>query len=597
VLIVVVGLAVFLMSWKWTDAPLPTGEGFNVVLISLDTTRADHLGCFGHPTVKTPNIDRLASLGTTFTQCASSVPITLPAHASIMTGTYPFVHGVRDNGTFQLQSENTTIAEVMSEAGYISGAVVGAHVLNREFGIDQGFALYNDIHDAREPINPRTGKMTTERSAAEIVDVAIGWLNDNATRKFFLFVHLFDPHRPYEPPEPYASRYEDPYVGEIAYVDEQIGRLLDFVTASGLDGNTLVVLTADHGEGRGDHQEMTHGNFIYDTTTGTPLILRCNGRIPAGNRITAQVRSIDVMPTILSFVGLDPPEPCQGINLMKLVLADAEDPGLTAYSETMLPMYNYGYAHMLSLRAGGWKYIHAPRPELYHVSVDPDEQRNLASAEPGRVASMRDTIEAFLEHSPQIGAANDSHVQQSQREIEALRSLGYLGSEPTDDALSIEDLASLLEPVGEDPKDHTEEIRLTTDALDLVAQQHWPEAERVLRELVDRFPESQEGFSWAYTKLGWLITRRKGDLEEAIGYLRKAIQFHPDNGEAFGSLGAALHMNGQIEEAVQAYEAALRCGHDTARVHGNLALSLNLLGRAEEAEAHRRKARQIEDKG
>lgn len=588
-----VGLITALALTTWTKLPLPTGEGFNVVLISLDTTRADHLGCFGHPTAKTPHIDRLASLGTLFTQCTSSVPITLPSHASIMTGTYPFVHGVRDNGSFRLHRDNTTLAEVLTDAGYNSAAVIAAHVLDREYGLDQGFALYNDMSHAREPIDPRSGKGNIERPGKEVVDVAIEWLEHNAAQKFFLFVHLFDAHAPYEAPEPFASDYEDPYVAEIVYVDAQVGRLLDFITASGLDDNTLLVLTTDHGEGRDEHQEIHHGNFLYDTTTRTPLIFRCADRIPAGRRITAQARSIDIMPSILSFVGLKPPDHCQGVNLMELVAAESDDPELAAYCETMLPLYNYGFSHTLSMRAGGWKYIHAPRPELYDLNADPGELRNLASAEPDRMAAMHESLQTLLENSPIVDGAEDSQVQLSQRAIEVLQSLGYVGNTPSSDDLSVGDRETLLHLLEEDPKDHTEAIRLTQEALGFIAQQDARQTERTLRDLVERFPETQEGFSWAYSHLGRIITARRGDYDEAIAYLEKAIQFRPNDGVSFEALGAAFHRNGQDEESVEAYNKALQFGPVTPRVHFNLAISLYALGRTEEADAHNRLAQQL----
>ena len=513
-----------------------------------------------------------------------------------MTSMYPFVHGVRDNGSFRLHRAHTTLAEVLTEAGYNSAAVIGAHVLDREYGLDQGFAMYNDTHNVREPINPRTGERTTERQAIEVVDFAIEWLEHNAAQKFFLFVHLFDPHAPYEAPEPFASEYEDPYVAEIVYADAQVGRLLDYITASGLDDNTLVVLTTDHGEGRDEHHERGHGTFVYDTTTRTPLIFRCVDRIPAGRRITAQARSIDIMPSVLSFVGLKPPDYCQGVNLMELVASDGEDPGLAAYCETMLPLYNYGYSHMLSIRTGGWKYIHAPRPELYDLSADPGELRNLASAEPERIAAMHETLRTLLENSPKVDGAEDSQVQLSQRAIEALQSLGYVGSTPSKDDLSVGDRETLLNLLEEDPKDHTEVIRLTQEALEFISQRDAPQTERTLRELLERFPESQEGFSWAYTHLGQIITTRRGDYDEAIAYLKEAIQFRPDDGVSFAALGSALHRNGQYEEAVEAYKKALQFGQITPRVHSNLAISLNALGRKEEADTHKRLAQQLATK-
>ena len=227
----------------------------NVLLISIDTTRADHLACYGHPSVETPNIDRLATGGTLFLHCTSAVPITLPSHSSMMTGTYPFVHGARDNGTFHLHGDNVTLAEILREAGYATGAEVATDVLNREYGLAQGFDTYRDAEslpldgEARERDVPY-------RRAEEVCDGALSWLRTHAGAPLFLFVHFFDPHDPYVPPARFASRYGDPYVGEIAYVDEQVGRLLAELDALGLAERTLVVLTSDHGEVAGNMEKI-----------------------------------------------------------------------------------------------------------------------------------------------------------------------------------------------------------------------------------------------------------------------------------------------------------------------------------------------------
>lgn len=586
-------VAVVIPLWLTREVAAPTGKGFNVILISLDTVRADHLGCYGHPTVATPNIDRLANEGVIFTQCTASVPITLPSHASILTGTYPFVHGVRDNGSFHLHDDAETIAETLSEAAYTTGGIVGSLILNREYGTHQGFDLYSDMHNARQPINPVTGKAAAERRADEVVDVAVDWLRAHGSGKFFLFVHFFDPHYPYEPPEPYATRYEDRYAGEIAFVDEQIGRLLGVVRGLGVDSRTLVVLTADHGESLGQHEEDTHGCFVYDTTLSVPLILRCPSRIPARRRVPSQARTVDIAPTILSFVGAPSPPAVQGVNLLPFLREDSEDPGLAAYGESMYPLYNYGYSHLLALRAGGWKYIHAPRPELYKVDEDPGELQNLAALEPHRLASMRERLRAVLDESPVLVGTGEAQLQMTQRAIEALQSLGYVGNTSTDAVLTNGDQMALMELTNPDPKDHTEVIRLSARSLHLMEARDLPEAEKVLRELLERFPESQVGFSWAYKNLGLTLAAQGKDYEEAIALYHKALEINPNDGQTLTNLGFALGATGRVEEAITAYRAALRLKPVMRETHINLAATLRYVGRIEEAKEHERIAAEM----
>lgn len=570
------------------SAPLE-GEGFNVLLISLDTTRADHLGCYGHPTVKTPNIDRLAREGVAFLNCTAAAPVTLPSHASIFTGTYPFVHGVRDNGSFTLDYDNVTVTDLLSEAGYTTAGFVAAAVLNRQFGISQGFDVYGDMVSVAQ-MDRSAGKRRTSRRAEEVIDQAVAWLRANATEKFFLFVHLFDPHHPYEAPEPFGTTYADPYVAEIAYTDAQIGRLLKALVETGLDRQTLVVLTADHGEGRGDHDEETHGCFVYDTTVSVPLILRCPERIPGNRRITFQTRNIDIAPTILSFVGLPTPPVVQGISLLPLIRAEADDPELPAYAESMFARYNYGFSHLLSLRTGDWKYIHAPTAELYHVRVDPMERHNLALSQPERVAFFREQLRGLLENSPVPVGPEEARVELTPRAVEALRSLGYVGGDDTGAGVTRGERTALLNLSGLDPKDHTEEIRLTGQALHLVETREFPAAEQILRELIERFPERQERFSWAHNQLARVLVAQGKHYEEAIASYRKVLEIQPNDSKTLTNLGATLADNGEIEEAVQAYWMALRVEPDLAEAHFNLALALRSLGRHDEAESHLRRA-------
>ena len=294
----------------------------NVLLITLDTTRADHLSCYTPPytkaPVESPHLDSLAARGVRFAHATAQVPLTLPSHASIMTGAYPEVHGVRDMGGFVLNKTNTTIATVTHDAGFATAAFVGSLVLSRRMGFANGFATYDDDMGGSREEGQLPG-IYPERRAAVVTDHALSWLRRNGGKRFFLWAHYYDPHAPYDPPQPFKTTYaKDLYSGEIAYTDEQVGRLLDGLEKQGLGSRTVVVAMGDHGESLGEHGEMTHGIFIYESTMHIPLIIAGPG-IPANKVVEEQVRSIDVMPTVLDFLHLSPAKEAQGVSLRLLI--------------------------------------------------------------------------------------------------------------------------------------------------------------------------------------------------------------------------------------------------------------------------------------
>jgi arylsulfatase A-like enzyme/Tfp pilus assembly protein PilF len=563
------------------DRPrLPTIAS-NILLISIDTLRADHLACYGHPAIKTPNIDRLAVEGTVFEQCVSAVPITLPSHTSMMTATYPFVHGVRDNAHFYVHPDNRTLAEALREAGYVTAAQIGAYVLNREFGLEQGFTTYDDIASTRRSTDARN-----ERKAEEVCAGAIAWLRANASQRFFLFVHFFDPHRSYSPPRRFAVQYPHPYLGEVAYVDEQIGRLMGVLAELDLADRTLVILTSDHGEGLGEHDEDTHGFFVYDTTLRVPLILRYPGRIPAGRRIGAQARLIDIPPTVLDFLGLPALPDAQGTSLLSLIAGGSGGSKLPAYSETFYARLNMGYAWYRSWRQDGWKYIHAQVPELYHVNVDPDEKRNLASAEPDRVSRMRAALRNLLATSEAVAASAGARQQLSAGDHRALEALGYISSAaPNDEPVSE---LELFEPSGPDPKHHTAENRAMARAMELFfAGDHAP-AERILRDILAQ-SDRQETFWWAHRSLADVLSAQ-GEHAEAIEFYKRALEIRPEDGETYSALGQALAAAERLDEALAAFERALRLPPVLADTHHEYGLALARQGRPHEALAQQRAA-------
>ena len=300
----------------------------NLLLITIDTLRADHLGCYGNQNIQTPTIDALAAQGMLFQQAFTPVPITLPSHASILTALYPPAHGIRDNGYFILDDSHQTLAEILKEKGYITGAIVASYVLNSRFGLAQGFDFYEDnIVPDPNGNNP----FRYERRADAVVALAEDWLSKNKGEKFFLWLHLFDPHDPYEPPEPYKSEYaQTPYDGEIAFTDACLGQLLKKMEELKIQQNTLIVLTSDHGEGLGEHGEKTHSTFIYDTTLHVPLIISIPGLKAAGRSYDFLVRTTDILPTALGLMGLAKTEEKygQGINLTPLLNKEKSNPDL-----------------------------------------------------------------------------------------------------------------------------------------------------------------------------------------------------------------------------------------------------------------------------
>ena len=591
----------------------------NVVLICLDTTRADHLGAYGHPDDPTPRIDELAEGGVLFEQCACPVPLTLPSHASLFTGTYPLVHGVRDNGGFRLADESETLAEALARAGYATAAQVAVFLLNRESGMEQGFATYRDTSDAA-PGGDGGPQVLDELTADVVAEGALRALRETAGRPFFLFVHFFDAHAPYQPPAGYAERFgrpgrdesESAYLGELAFIDEQVGRILDELAAQGLAESTLVALTADHGESFGEHQEIGHSYFVYDATTRVPLILRLPGKLPAGRRVPAQVRNIDLAPTILELCGVEPLPRAQGTSLAPTFGPDSLDPGHFAYLETLAPYLDYRYSPLRALRGAGWKYILAPRAELYDLRADPGETRDLHDTQPQVVATMRAKLEELVRSSaPLAGNATDAQVDPE--EMERLRGLGYLGG----GAGEVADLVD-LEPRGADPKDRIREMTQASTAQHKMARGDWAEAARLFAGLLGSDPENplylfqcgeallrldeREAARAAFTRLVRVAPDHAGgherlaqlapDAETALPHLEALTRLVPDRPERFVEYGRTQALLRDLEGAQRSFERALALDPDhegallfTVKLHvvrGELASAARLLADAVE---------------
>ena len=586
--------------------------GTNVLLVSVDTTRADHLGCYGHEGIKTPNIDRLAAEGVRFEWCISSAPLTLVSHSTMMTGSYQYVHGARDNGLFSLDDANVTLAEILHDAGYATEADVASVILNSQYNMDQGFEVYKDVrHDRyaaaaaaaedwqggevradakpKPKSDPRLGEQTLERNAEEISRSGIERLRrlESGDRPFFIFLHYYDPHWPREAPDEFRAQYEDAYDAEIAYFDSEFGKLLDEVDRLGLADNTMVVLVSDHGEGRGQHGESTHSAFLYDSTLHVPMIMRCRGIIPSGEVVSSQVRLVDLAPTILDFVGLADKSTgqMQGVSLCPFFARSDLALDLACYADTIVPKAMYGMSQLRSLRTLAWKYILAPVPELYEVVTDRLELFNLATTETDRAMRMRQNLWDLIESSPDPPGARAA-LREMKGDTEAqLQALGYVSS--------AEDLAALgegseldhFEPEGENPRDHIEKVELLCKGMGAQRVGMFESADLIFRRLLklspdqpvvvglyaanlaamSRFEESAEYFARAVAlqrsncdnlrKYGVVLTMLKR-FKDAEGILREAAECNPEDVVAMTDLAGVLSSMRRFDEALSVLAVA-----------------------------------------
>jgi choline-sulfatase len=589
---------------RWEAAGGRTGR-YNVILVTVDTLRADHLGCYGYPRARTPAMDRLAADGILFERAETSAPITLPAHASILTGTYPAYHGVRNNGSYRLGPRAETLAEILHAHGYSTGAIIAGYPLVTRFGLSQGFDVYDDHLPAER--DRQVG--FRERGAAEVTRLGISWLQGKAGERFFLWLHYFDPHAPYSPPAAFADRFPlSPYDGEIAYVDAELKALLDGVRKLGLSTQTLVVLTSDHGEGLGEHGEATHGVFLYESTVRVPMILALPGALPRGRSVATPVRTIDLLPTILSLVDLPQPDVVQGTSLLPLVARRPADFLLKSVSETLLPRENYGWSEMAALRIGDWKYVQAPREELYDLRNDPGEARNLAPQREGDVARMREEIHRLMAEAAPEGASIAYRQELDETAREKLRSLGYLWApgpshgapapDPKSRITSLQQLDEALAPYARrefGPAVRKFDEVLAADPGNLAALLHRGNARVASGDFVGaaadfeavlaQRPRSSEVLlNLGTAQLG------QGLLNESARTFRQVLDLDPDSDKAYAGLGQVLSRQGRQDEAVEAFQKALAFNRASREAKQGLAAVLAAGGKTEEAEATYRKA-------
>lgn len=466
-------------------------------------------------------LDGLASEGILFEDAVVPVPITLPSHSSLMTGKVPFAHGVRDNGLFALGEEQTTLAEILRNAGYRTGAAVGAFPLQAEFGVGQGFDFFDDhltaaYEDAYgERVFPKERLFFDERQAAQVNAAILPWLEENHQQPFFLWAHYFDPHHPHEPPAPYNQAYaHDLYAGEVAYADESLGTLLGHLDRFGVAERTLVIVTSDHGEGNGEHGESTHSLLVYNSTLHVPLIMKIPGG-PAGLRIAERVGTIDILPTVVDLLGLEPPAAIQGQSLRSLVEGRGARRARALYAETLSPRLTRNWGELRALFVGDEKYIHGPRPELFNLREDPREIHDLAGVEKDGVERLRAQLAAYLrEHAVQ---GLDSSVALDEESARRLQALGYL--QAAGGALG--PLEEELRDDGDPPQDHAATVTTYSAVKTLLFQDRPLQARELLRTLLRDDPENGH-----YLELLANAELRIGRVDEALEILSD-LSRHP----------------------------------------------------------------------
>jgi arylsulfatase A-like enzyme len=523
----------------------------SLLLVSFDTTRADRIGAYGYAAAETPTLDRLAREGVLFENALATAPITLPSHASLLTGVYPTAHGVRDNGAFALTDTAALVSEVLAARGWQTGAFVGSYVLDASFGLDQGFSRYDEPR-----LRAEGGAVGAARAADQVADAAIAWLAQlDPAAPFFAFVHFYDPHKPYRPPQPYAGRHaEQPYDGEIAFADAQLGRLLGALAERGLDRDLVVIATADHGEALGEHGEDTHGIFVYQASLRVPLIAGGAGlRAKRGVRVAEPVSTASVAATLLAQAGIEtealpraaPPLPLDG----------AAPGGAPIYFETYLPFHSMRWHALRGVLAGRHKLVQGREPELFDLADDPGETRDLAAAQPDEVARLGEALRAFEREHADLGWG--TRREPDADEAAQLEALGYAQGGASGDP---------LDPALPDPRERIEEHRRFERA-----DEAWNWSRRLERRSRTLEPEER-----ARAEASLRAAR-----EQALALL--AQDETGDNPMILDLVGKLALAQGDAARAAAALERAVRLQPGVASIHYNLGLALRKLGRRDDA--------------
>lgn len=598
------------VSWKANRS-----KPWNVVLVTFDTTRADHIGSYGNTRIQTPTLDGLAASGLRFANAFTAVPITTPSHSTILTGRYPISHGVRDNGLFVLGEDQVTLTEILHDNGYATAAAVGSFPLTAHFGLNQGFDFFDDHLTGKyenylgQREAPKEGLFFDERRAAQVNEAVLPWLSEHSAKPFFLWVHYFDAHQPFEPPPPYNQLYaDDLYDGEIAYADSSLGFLLDKMRKMGVLDNTLIVMTADHGEGLSEHNEVTHAVLAYNSTLHVPLIIRPPaGVVKPGTVVDERVGTVDIVPTVLDLLGIPLTDNLQGRSLRNAWQpgGTSNGPGLQ-YAENLSPRLSHGWGELRILFDANLKYIHGPRPELYDLAVDAQESHNLISERPEEGQRMHDELSTFLADHAVAGASKTEHL--NDRDRQRLEALGYLHSS----AAGGETIVESLQDGGIAPQDKVGMLNDLSSAKHLIHQGRAESALPYTKRLIEASSESPLFLDLHATALAgagrideaWVIAERlhnlgslsdplmltlctkrfqEGKQEQAINALERFLMTSPSASGAW--LLASFHRaRGEAEQSRRALEQALDVNSKFVPARIDLAISFAQSGETSAAE-------------
>lgn len=569
---------------------LPSGVErgrLNLIVVTLDTTRADRLGAYGRANAGTPNLDALAQDGVLFEHASTAAPITLPAHSSIFTGRFPPQHGVRDNGGYFLNDQEQTLAETLKARGYATGGFIAAYVLDSKWGINQGFDTYFDDFDLSKFKVFSMGNI--QRPGNEVVDHALPWIDQHRDAPFFAWIHLYDAHTPYAPPEPFKSQHPgDAYQGEIAFADAQVGRVVQFLRDRDMFDRTVILVIGDHGESLNDHGEEGHGFFVYESVVHVPMIVRAPFSSMRGRKVADAVRSVDVMPTVLDLLGVGKPAGAviDGESVTPLMSGARADMGLEAYAEAVYPLHHFGWSDLRALRQGRFKLIAAPKPELYDLQDDPAEQSNLYASRKALGDRMLGRLQEMEAHFKSSAQTKSTATEIDPDAKARLAALGYVGS-------FVATVGNDTSRAGlADPKDKVHLFNKISAARDLGREDdQLPAAMAMIEEVVREDPKVID----AWFTLGNMSARR-GNHEAAVGYFKRALALKADDEEAVINLAHAYRKLGRDEDALVGFRRFLELDPKNAQVQYEIAQILIDRGKNAEATTALRQALQVEPK-
>jgi arylsulfatase A-like enzyme/Tfp pilus assembly protein PilF len=530
------------MAWAWWPPRAPAALDGPIVVFSIDTLRADRLPAYGYQGTRTPHIDRLLHDSVLFEWAYSHSPQTLPAHTSMLSGELPFEHGVRDNIGFSVKAGQRFLQHALKEAGYESGAFVSAYVLREQTGFAQGFDRYDDELPAASPELP-LGQV--QRAGADTVAAALRWIDQRASPKFFAFVHIYEPHRPYSPPPRFTRA--DRYDGEVEYSDEIVGQFLDHLRRVGRYDRATIVVLSDHGEGLGDHGEDEHGIFLYRETIQVPLVIKLPASRGGDRRVAAPVQHIDLVPTFLDLAGLDVPDRLRGRSLRPALEGSGPLNQTGIYSESLSPRYHFGWSELYALSDDRYRFIRAPRNELYDVVQDPAEQQSIAADRPQVADAIRAALDRLI-----ANAGIDAPSAVSDADREKLAALGYVGTGAG---------TSLRIPGDElpDPKDKIAVLQKYKHATDLAGADQLAEATALLRELLRNDPQMTD----VWVQLAGFY-ERLGRIDDAIEAFKGGIRSNPQNASSLTGAAGAMFKAGRLDEARTHAELAVAVAPATA---------------------------------